>query len=116
MALKFDPEFYAALEPLLPMLQARPKLEAHDVEGRRQMMAAGLVAMMQMADTPPAPDVEITEHKIPTPSGTEISLFSYIKKGEAGAKPGPAILHCHGKCNGRNDVVELLFPRFSLPR
>ncbi|KIY03982.1 uncharacterized protein Z520_00674 [Fonsecaea multimorphosa CBS 102226] len=97
MPLKYDPEYFKAFEPLIPMLAARPKPAVHDIEARRQSMEAAITLFKDAM--PAAPDVERQEHSITTPAGVTLPVFSFFKKGTSTSSettPGPAILHCHG--------------------
>ncbi|KIW90847.1 uncharacterized protein Z519_08630 [Cladophialophora bantiana CBS 173.52] len=93
MALKYDPEYFKAFEPMIPMLAARPKPAVHDIEGRRKGFEAAISLLT--GSLPESPDVEQKEHIITTPAGVTLPVYSFIKKG-ASKTPGPAILHCHG--------------------
>ncbi len=95
MPLKFDPEYFEAFKPLIPILSAAPQPALHDIEGRRKGFEAGLTLLTEMMPWD-APDVEQQEHKFTTSAGNELSIYSFIKKGSSGSSPGPAILHCHG--------------------
>lgn len=93
MSLQYDPEFFKAFEPLLPILGAAPKAAVHDIESRRQAFEG---AMELLNVLPDSPDIEQTEHSITTPAGVTLSVYQFAKKGADSSKPGPAILHCHG--------------------
>jgi acetyl esterase/lipase len=99
MPLKYDPEFFPAFEPIIPILKAAPQPALHDIQARRAGMEAGLTLLMAALPLD-APDVEEAEHSITTPSGAKLSVFSFIKKSAEsstpGGKAGPALLHCHG--------------------
>lgn len=93
MALKWDPEFAAAAAPMLQMAASLPPIPVHDVQGRRTMVKevfGGLLANMAVPT-----DVDVTEHKIKSHDGAEISVYRVAKQGTLAA-PGPAIVHCHG--------------------
>lgn len=95
MALKYDPEYYKAIEPLIPMMASQPKPPPNDVETRRKVFEPSLALMANTL--PDSPLVEQTEHTIDTPAGHKLSVYSFIKKGGAPSQaPGPAVLHCHG--------------------
>ena len=94
MPLNYDPEFYKAFEPMIPMLNAAPKLAVHDVEGRRKAFEAAVSFFLQTMATE-APDVETAEHTTTAPTGVKITIYSFIKKSSSSA-PGPALLHYHG--------------------
>ncbi|OCT45133.1 arylesterase/monooxygenase [Cladophialophora carrionii] len=95
MSLKYDPDFFKAFEPLIPVISATPKAAVHDVEGRRKGLEAGLALLSQMMPYE-APDVEQTEHKFKSAAGVELSIYSFIKKGSSSSTPSSAVLHCHG--------------------
>ncbi|OAP62872.1 hypothetical protein AYL99_02099 [Fonsecaea erecta] len=91
----YDPEYFKAFEPMIPMLAAQPKHAVHDVQGRRTGFESAITALKDLV--PPSPDVEQKEYSITTPAGVTLSVFGFTKKGTSTEKtPGPALLHCHG--------------------
>lgn len=94
MPLTHDSEFAKVLQPLLPMLAARPIPEVHDVQARREI----LVAMVNtMADAlPDTPGVSVDTLIVKSYDGADITvLHVYAKEAPLGA-PTSAFIHAHG--------------------
>jgi len=93
MPLQYDPEYYKALEPLIPILAAAPQPAVHDVAARRTNFEGFFGSMLEKL--PDSPDVEETVHQIKAQDGTSLQVHRFVKKG-SDSTPGPAILHIHG--------------------
>lgn len=91
MGYAFDPEYFAAIGPLLAAMRAAPKAAPYDVESRR----AGLDVMWDgfMQGYPTVTDVEETVLKIKGHEGTEIALHRFVKKGTPSSS---AVVYTHG--------------------
>ena len=95
MALTYDPEFLAAVQPLLAARASVPKPELHDVSARR----AGVTALFGgiIAALPDQPDVKWTRHTIKSYDGAKVPVIQFSPKGTLdAATPGPAIILAHG--------------------
>lgn len=93
MSAQFDPEYFAVLEPLLPVLGKRSTLSIEDIQTTRDTRAAGMAAFL--ARLPECPDVEQTVHHAEASDGYQISVRGFTKKS-ARSVPGPVLLHFHG--------------------
>ncbi|KAL1897461.1 hypothetical protein Sste5346_004199 [Sporothrix stenoceras] len=95
MTLRYDPEYYKVLEPLLPFLAKRLPLTVDNIVATRDARNGGMAAMINQL--PDATDVEQTFYYGAAPDSHEVPILAIIKKGaEATAAPGPAIIHIHG--------------------
>lgn len=93
MPLKYEPEYQAAIAPLLPLLSKRQRLSLEDIPGARAGREAGISAFFNQLDD--SPDVQQTTHSIKSTEGRVIPVLAFQKKGDI-AIPGPALLHFHG--------------------
>jgi acetyl esterase/lipase len=93
MPLQFDPEFFKVFEPLIPLLEKRPKLTLPEIPASREGRNAGISAFMSRV--PESPGVEQTIYQVEATDGYQISIYGFTKK-DAPSGPGPAILHFHG--------------------
>ncbi|KIW20220.1 hypothetical protein PV08_00795 [Exophiala spinifera] len=95
MPLHYDPEFYKALEPQIPLLYANPKPPVHDVAGRRARLSTLLAEILP--GVPDTPDVDVSLHQVKAPDGASVAVSRYVKKdSDSGKIPVPAILEIHG--------------------
>lgn len=94
MPLAHDPEFAKALEPLLPMLAARPKPEAHDVQTRREMLEALFRSLM--GALPDLPDVSVDTFAVKSYDGADITVIRAYPKEAPSGPPTSAVIHAHG--------------------
>jgi acetyl esterase/lipase len=95
MPLQFDPEYYKAFEPLIPLLANRPELTVQDIQPSRKGREAGIAALH--ARLPESPDVEQAVYHCEATDGYQIPVHGFTKKdARPGTGPGPAILHFHG--------------------
>ncbi|UKZ81618.1 hypothetical protein TrVFT333_009390 [Trichoderma virens FT-333] len=93
MPLKYDPDFFEVLKPLLPTLSQVPPLAAHDIDGRRQRHEAQIA----QSNIPEAPGVAIEELKFQSFDGALITILRVYPTEEfANGKITPAYLHAHG--------------------
>ncbi|KAF5023785.1 hypothetical protein F66182_4141 [Fusarium sp. NRRL 66182] len=93
MTLKYDPEFWAVFEPLLPALSKREPLSLDNIKASRTKREAGIASFFSRLDT--CMDVEQSTHQIKTPDGYTISVLALKKKAHSKSL-GPAVLHFHG--------------------
>lgn len=93
MALKYDPEYAAAIAPLTPLFAARGQPAVHDVQGRRDGLQ--MIFEMLYSKVPPVEGVETSDHTFKSYDGTEV-LITRVWKTGSDATPGPAMLHAHG--------------------
>lgn len=94
MAYTVDPEYVAALGPMLAAMRAAPKAPVYDSESRR----AGINTMWAgyMSKYPTVTDVEETILKIPGHEGAEIALHRFVKTGTASSSSRSAVVYTHG--------------------
>ncbi|CAG9996215.1 unnamed protein product [Clonostachys byssicola] len=93
MALQFDPEYAAAVKPLLPLLSSRNKLSLSEIPTARKAREAGIAAFFQKLED--CPDVKQQVHHVKASDGYIMSVLAFYKK-DAPSSPGPAVLHLHG--------------------
>ncbi|CAH0047490.1 unnamed protein product [Clonostachys solani] len=93
MALQFDPEYAAAVEPLLPLLSKRKKLSLSEIPAARKAREAGIAAFFHKLED--CPDVQQQVHHVKASDGYVISILAFYKT-DAPPDPGPAVLHFHG--------------------
>lgn len=93
MPLQYDPEYFKAFEPLIPLLSKRTNLAIKDIAASRGVREAGIAALF--ARLPDAPDVEQTIYHAEASDGYQIPIYGFARKG-ARPEPGPAIIHYHG--------------------
>ncbi|UNI18453.1 hypothetical protein JDV02_004721 [Purpureocillium takamizusanense] len=91
-----DSQFAAAAGPIMQSLGGMERPKIHDVEARRQVLAA--IVPQQEPAIPD--DVQHSVLSISTPDGAQIRLLRFQKKGgaqQAGSTTaGPAVIHMHG--------------------
>lgn len=92
MPLAYDPEYSKCLEKLLPVLSSQPKLEVHDVEGRRELIKG----FVELANTPTAPGITINTIKIKSYDGAEIDVLHIRPDDTPQETQRPAYLYVHG--------------------
>ncbi|VUC30730.1 unnamed protein product [Clonostachys rosea] len=93
MALQFDLEYAAAVEPLLPLLSKRKKLSPSEIPTARKTREAGIAAFFSKLGD--CPDVKQEVHHVKAPDGYIISVLAFRKR-DAPSGLGPAVLHFHG--------------------
>ncbi|GAB7356559.1 hypothetical protein MBLNU459_g7294t1 [Dothideomycetes sp. NU459] len=93
MSLQFDPEAAAALEAVVPLLAARPKLSVAELPGNRERRNAGMTAFFKHLQD--IPEVEQTLYHVEAADGYQIPVHGFTKH-DARQSPGPAIVHYHG--------------------
>jgi acetyl esterase/lipase len=93
MPLQYDPEFFKAFEPLIPLLSKRTRIAVKDIAASRESREAGVAALF--GRLPDSPDVEHTVYHASAADGYQIPIYAFTKK-DARPEPGPAILHFHG--------------------
>ncbi|KAK4943841.1 hypothetical protein LTR66_014568, partial [Elasticomyces elasticus] len=90
--LRYDPEFDAATAQMRASMANMPKTELHDIETRRQRVL-GIFGMVN-SQLPEVPHVTVTEHKLKSFDGVEISVHQFRK--QENTTTGSALLHIHG--------------------
>ena len=94
MPLTYDPEFFEALQPLLPMLAARPLPAVHDVQSRREAMPALFGALMDALSD--SPDVSVDSFTVKSYDGADITVFHIYPNDAPSGAPTPAFIHVYG--------------------
>lgn len=93
MPLRYDPEFFKFFEPLLPLLEGRPKLTVQDIPASRASRDAAISVFLDRV--PESPDIDHTVYQVEAADGYRISVYGFTKK-HASPEPGPGIVHFHG--------------------
>lgn len=93
MALKYDPEYAAAIAPLADLFASRPQPPVHEIQGRRDGLKMFFDFLYSKA--PPIEGVQTSDHYFKSYDGTEL-LITRIWRTGSDATLGPAILHAHG--------------------
>ncbi|KAL2678490.1 hypothetical protein Neosp_009236 [[Neocosmospora] mangrovei] len=93
MPLQFDPEYWQALEPFIPLMSNRPKLVLQDIPSSRKSREAAISFLL--SKLPVQEDVACTVHHAVAPDGHQIPIYGFTKK-ESRPEPGPAVLFFHG--------------------
>ncbi|KAF5601174.1 lipase esterase [Fusarium pseudocircinatum] len=93
MTLRYEPEFWSVLEPLVPTLSKREPLCLDNIKAGREAREAGMGVLFERLGT--FPDVDQKSYKVETPDGYIISVLA-LTPGIARADPGPCLLHFHG--------------------
>lgn len=95
MPLTHDPEFAKALEPLLPMLAARPTPELHDVQAHREMILSFFESTM--GPLPNFPDeISVDTLTVKSYDGADITVFHTYRKEAPSGAPTSAVIHVYG--------------------
>lgn len=94
MAPSYDPEFAKAIEPLLPLMAARPRVAVHDVETRRAATKEAIGAFVSLIPT--SPDIQMTVHQVAAQDGYQITVHEYRMKTVSSSTPTSAVVHAHG--------------------
>lgn len=96
MPLSLDPEYFKAIEPLLPALANAPKLAIGDIQGRRTALDNIIGALV--AQVPETTDVKESTYQVKSSDGHAVPLHHYAKHGTATStsSPGPAVYYLHG--------------------
>lgn len=94
MRLTHDPEFAQALEPLLPMLAARPTPKVHDIQTRREMIPAIFGSLMD--SLPDSPGVSVDTLTVKSYDGAKITVFHIYPKEAPSGAPTSALIHAYG--------------------
>jgi acetyl esterase/lipase len=94
MSLRYDPEYFEVLKPLLPVLAKRPQLTLDSIVSSRKARDAGIEALLSRL--PDCPDVETTYHSTHAPDGCTVSIIKLAKSNVPSGSPTSALLHFHG--------------------
>jgi acetyl esterase/lipase len=92
MPLTYDPDYAKALEPLLSIFEAQPKLNAHDIQGRRERIEGNL-KQMKLSEVP---DISIETIQIQSHDGAAIDLLRIFPSKSSHGKTVSAYVHAHG--------------------
>lgn len=93
MTLQYDPSFFEKAKDLLAFISARPAPRVHDVQARRDGLAAFFGPLCTATPTPS--DIQHSQLTFSSFDGVEITIQRFAKK-ESQSSPGPAIVHFHG--------------------
>ncbi|KAF5650785.1 lipase esterase [Fusarium tjaetaba] len=93
MTLRYEPEFWSVLEPLVPTLPKREPLSLDNIKAGREAREDDMRAAFESLDT--CPDVNQRSYNIETPDSYTISVLA-LTPGVAQDDPGPCLLHFHG--------------------
>jgi len=94
MPLNLSPEYFKAIEPMIPMMASLPQFEVNDVQTRRDVLGKMFENLLSAAPYPEDVEQPI-KHQVKSYDGATIDIYQ-IKKKNASTEPGPAIVHSHG--------------------
>ncbi|KAL9562808.1 hypothetical protein ACKAV7_012994 [Fusarium commune] len=93
MPLRYDPEFWSVLEPLVPVLSKREPLSLDNIKAGREAREAGMRALFDRLDI--CPEVEQRSYQVKATDGYIISVLA-LTPTVSRSDPGPCLLHFHG--------------------
>lgn len=100
MPLRYDPEYHAAMAPLLAAPKPPPHKTVHELRAHVNAAASALIATM-----PTVPSVTDTHLSVPRADGTSIPVTRFTPEAAAGPQPAVLYIHAGGQIAGNVDMV-----------